>query len=294
VCILFAGSVFSPRYAARLRRAEQALPVEHAAVNLALYRGGRQVAWVMSEYRGVGALAEDEVAIGRTRLAREGAGFRLEIVERSAPWRLPIEGTITVTPEVGPIDARTLGAAGGRAHGWRVVAPRARVRARFARPAFALDAPGYHDRNHGDARLEDGFSRWGWARFHRPGETAILYSLVDRAGARRALAVRAFDDGRVVADEPPPGADGPAVRQRYGLMLPGAFSVGAERFTPTALLERAPFYARFRARLGGFPDEGLGEYLDLDRFRSRGVQFLLRYKMRHGGRGDRATPRRFG
>src|SRR4051794_896070 len=58
VCIFFVGSPFSPGYAARLRRGEPALPEEHTAVNLALYRGGRQVAWVMSEHRGAGALDE--------------------------------------------------------------------------------------------------------------------------------------------------------------------------------------------------------------------------------------------
>ena len=53
-CIVFLGSVFSPSYALRSARGERALPTEHAAVNLALYRGGRdrprRPAWVMSEY----------------------------------------------------------------------------------------------------------------------------------------------------------------------------------------------------------------------------------------------------
>ena len=48
----------------------------------------------------------------------------------------------------------------------------------------------------------------------------------------------------------------------------------------------APFYARFAARIldTDRPEaryEGVGEYLDLDRFASRWVQHLLRYKTRH-------------
>ena len=56
------------------------------------------------------------------------------------------------------------------------------------------------------------------------------------------------------------------------------------RCTPTRFLESAPFYARYAARLGEGPDTtrstGVGEFLDLDRFADRGIQFLLRFKTR--------------
>ncbi len=58
--IMFAGSVFSPHYADRLRRGEPATGLEHPAVNFALYERGasgraaglpsRQRLWVMNEY----------------------------------------------------------------------------------------------------------------------------------------------------------------------------------------------------------------------------------------------------
>ena len=53
--IFFIGSVFSPDYAARLRRGETARAEEHLGVNLALYERGKKRAWVMSEH-GAGAL----------------------------------------------------------------------------------------------------------------------------------------------------------------------------------------------------------------------------------------------
>src|SRR4051812_37744771 len=84
--ILFIGSVFSPDYAARLRRGEPALPEEHVAVNLALYEGGRQRTWVMSEYGREALQGTDPPFIAQSRLERNGAGLRLHIRDRSAPF----------------------------------------------------------------------------------------------------------------------------------------------------------------------------------------------------------------
>ena len=47
--------------------------------------------------------------------------------------------------------------------------------------------------------------------------------------------------------------------------------------------ESSPFYARYLGALSenGAPlARGVGEHLDLDRFRARGIQFLLRFKTR--------------
>src|SRR5437879_1139085 len=89
--ILFVGSVFSPDYAARLRRGEPALPEEHVAVNLALYQGGRQRAWVMSEY-GREALRGEGPVIAQSRLEASGSGLRLTIRDRSAPFLASLVG----------------------------------------------------------------------------------------------------------------------------------------------------------------------------------------------------------
>ena len=297
-CIFFVGSVFSPSYAVRLRHGEAALPTEHCAVNLALYRGGRKIAWVLSEYEELGALGEDEFRVGQSAIRREGAGWRIELRERSAPFRRRIEGEIVVEPLTPPWRECAIGTIPGQprsAHGWQAAAPRARVTARFSRPDFSVDTLGYHDRNYGDGRLEEAFSRWGWARFHGERETTVLYSFTDRAGVERALWLRGGDgegvtsstiDGGPDPIEEAAAPDGELRRLRWGMRLPSSFGVGRPehlRCEAGRLLETAPFYARFAARLvadGRPPVLGLGEYLDLDRFRAPGRQFLLRYLMR--------------
>jgi hypothetical protein len=83
--------------------------------------------------------------------------------------------------------------------------------------------------------------------------------------------------------------EGERRRAPWGLMMPRWFAVDDAgrtlRCTPTRILEAAPFYARYEARLGDVSavidkPSGVGEFLDLDRFRDRSVQFLLRFKMR--------------
>jgi carotenoid 1,2-hydratase len=294
--IFFIGSVFSPSYAARLRRGEPARPEEHLAVNLALYHRARKIAWVMSEY-GAAELRSSNGAgpcIARSLIARsDGGGLRVVVNERSAPFLAAlagvgarVEGTVELEPLAPPLDAVALAAGDGHHHGWRVPMPRARARVRFSRPAFSFDGVGYHDINDGDGRLESAFSEWSWARFHAGDRTRVLYALRERAGRRRAWLVDARDGDAARATREvtagPPGAPGASA---WGLRLPMRFAVvdGARALDaePLARLEEAPFYARYLARLSdGDTALGLGEYLDLDRFRGRGVQFLLRFKTR--------------
>ena len=86
-----------------------------------------------------------------------------------------------------------------------------------------------------------------------------------------------------------PGPEGELRGVGWGLELPGWFSVkeGSRilRCDPDQFLQVAPFYTRYSARLSDGERElarGMGEYLDLDRFASPGVQFLLRFKTRRG------------
>ena len=79
--------------------------------------------------------------------------------------------------------------------------------------------------------------------------------------------------------------DGPLRRAGWGLQLPAWFTLkdGSLRCEPRQFLETAPFYARYVGALqeNGKPlATGMGEYLDLDRFSGRGIQFLLRFKTR--------------
>jgi carotenoid 1,2-hydratase len=274
--ILFNGSVFSPAYAARLRRGEPALPEEHPAVNLALYEGGRQRAWVMSEY---GREAwRGEVSVAESRLS----GLKLEIRDRSAPFLAslagvgsPVEGTVELEPLSAPLPEMFLD--GERHHRWQVIVPRGRVRVRFTKPRFEFEGVGYHDINQGDSRLEAAFSRWSWARFHEKARTVVLYSAREKSGAARALVVDDSDPREVAA-----ASEGELRNVGWGLRMPEWFSVGGLRCAPTKFLQVAPFYARYSARLDGREAVGMGEYLDLERFARPGIQFLLRFKTRRG------------
>jgi carotenoid 1,2-hydratase len=299
--IFFIGSVFSPDYAKRLRRGEQAPAQDHLAVNLALYEGGRPVSWVMSEY-GAGALtcADDDLAIGASHVERlPGGGLRLHIHDRTAPFMASlvgvgggVDGTIEIEPSAPPIGGAELAISGGHKHRWRVPVPRARVKVRFRRPDFSFEGWGYHDANCGDGRLESTFSRWSWARFHPERDrTVILYSVRGRDGTARAMVVDAKDgaaqpdrEARAVGPAPD-GAPRPA---GWGMTLPASFAVGDGRLRcqPDRLIDVAPFYVRYVGALTDGPKvlaTGMGEYLDLDRFRSPALQFLLRFKTRRVG-----------
>ncbi len=297
--IFFIGSVFSPDWAARLRRGEPARAQEHLGVNLALYERGKKRAWVMSEH---GAAALGGVGDGGPRIADSGiertstGGLHLAIHERTAPFLVTlagigarVDGTIDFEP-IGPaLDPVELSQSGGERHLWHVMMRRARVRVRFSRPDFAFDGVGYHDVNAGDGRLERAFASWSWARFHDADRTTIVYATHERAGAARAWVVDARDEERAVARTAALLPEGERRRAPWGLMVPRWFAVDDNgrmlRCTPTRILEATPFYARYAATLGGVRSVtdvggGVGEFLDLDRFRDRGVQFLLRFKMR--------------
>jgi carotenoid 1,2-hydratase len=285
--IFFRGSVFSPDYAKRMR-AGGASADEHLGVNLALYDRGRQVAWVMSEYGARELHRADDGGLTIARSTLDGRGVTID--DRSAPFfaslaRLgsAVRGTVELEPLAPAIGEASLTGSDGKRHRWHVPSPRARVKVRFERPRFSFDGIGYHDVNRGDGRLEDAFARWSWARFHpRDDErrTLVLYSVRDRAGGQRALLVDTGEGGPAHAVD---GREGPSRDAGWGLSVPRWFDAGGFRCEPGELLERAPFYARYRAGLsrdGVTLATGLGEHLDLDRFRGRGVQFLLRFKTR--------------
>jgi carotenoid 1,2-hydratase len=297
--ILFIGSVFSPSYARRLRRGEAALPDEHVAVNLALYDRKSPRAWVMSEYgrSALHGVSDAGPVIAESAIeALPGGALRLVLRDRSAPFLASlagvgarVEGTLELEPLCGKMPQVPLDAAG--VHRWRVAVPRGRVKVRFTRPDFSFDGIGYHDLNEGDGRLETAFARWSWARFHADDRTIVLYSARERSGAARALLLDTRDGD---ADEErraltvAPGPEGESRKVGWGLPMSSWFSVerpggGVLRCTPSDFLQVAPFYARYAAALdeGDRPlARGMGEYLDLDRFASRGLQFLLRFKTR--------------
>lgn len=296
--IFFIGSVFSPDYALRLDRGEAVRAEEHLGVNIALYDRGRRVAWVMSEYgpEDLRALGEHGPAIAGSAIEAAGGTLRLRLRDRSAPFLTvlagagaPVEGEVEFTPLAGPAGTHELPATGATRHVWRVPMPRARISVRFRRPDFGFCGIGYHDVNAGEGRLEKDFARWSWARFHVGDRTVVLYAVHPRAGDEAGLVLDQRDgDGPVAPTLVHGPEEGDHRRVGWGMRLPSWFSLmdGQLRCRPGRLLEAAPFYARYLGALserGRLLGSGIGEYLDLDRFRSPGIRFLLRFRMRRIG-----------
>ena len=291
--IFFVGSVFSPSYASRIRRGELPSADDHLGVNLAIYRvdgsGARHLTWVMSEYGKDSLDVRDGLAIGSSRVeVLPGGALKLHFRERTAPffwvmWGLgcPVEGTVTLEPQAPPLDLHDLIDTPGRGHRWWLRMPRARVKVKFSAPEIAFEGTGYHDINTGDERLEAGFSHWSWARFHGDDSARdlVLYQLRPRQGAPRAWLV---DSGKIRSAVE--FSQGPSRAVGWGLTLPTSNAADGVCAVPTIVLDRSPFYARYLAELRDGDRvwaRGLGEFLDLDRFGSRVIQFLLNYKTRH-------------
>lgn len=278
--IFLVGSVFSPWLNARARRGEAVLPVEHLGVHLALYEDERQVGWTMAEYPAT-RLDSDErsLSIGdcHLRFADDGS-LEGEVSTRSAPvfWSglglgRALRGRFRLAPGTSKPPAVELARApDGATHHWQVKTQSAAFAVEFERPGFSFEGRGYHDGNWGHGRLEEAFTRWSWARFSDGDDARILYAVEPRVGGPRGFLVerervRTYD-----------AIHGDGVPTGWGLVSPTSFSVGEHRSNVVRWLDRTPFYARYVAELEG--KQGVGEFLDLDRFQRGGVQILLRWR----------------
>lgn len=274
------GSVFSPYYAWSRRRGD-ADPLDHCALNVALY--GRNKRWAMTE-RGRGSLSQtpDRLGIGPSAMHWDGDTLVIDINEIGAPIPSRLRGQVRVHPEAINTHDFPLDAAGR--HRWWPIAPVARVEVDFQHPDLRWSGPGYLDSNQGSEPLEKTFQRWDWSRAELREGAAILYDITARDGQDRELALHVDRTGRVEAFEPPP---------RVSLPTTGIWRIArgtqSEAGPPAKVidtLEDTPFYARsvVESRLRGEQATSVHESLCLDRFRSGWVQTLLPFRMpRRGG-----------
>ena len=319
--IVFAGSVFSPHYAGRLRRGDAVCGLDYPAVHFALYErpsGGRHLShgrlWVMNEYPASAFFADaHEVRVGGTRLHYREGGLDVEIDEHTTRFfskpggrvqaRLRIQTDMTMGTGLSPF---CLGEnAAGEAHFWQPIAPAATVEVEVKAGGLSRRFAGhsYCDRNCGSGPLHGTFRRWFWAHGVSAGQkpgALVLYQAQRLDDSVLGLSVR-------YPAQPHPAPDGGAQvsRDEHGgwgggrggladflwLRVPPRFTVAdyqAERARGSRL-EDAPFYARYAAELGPAGEHavssserffGVGEYLDLERFRSPAVQHLLTFKTR--------------
>ena len=270
VAIFMLGSLFSPRYG------EQSLPARHAAVNFALYRQGRRLSWVLSEYSDA-SLSEDgrTLRIGRSSLTRGDDGLVVARVDDRSPWwRRPVQAELRLqAPSLACAPVRLVE---GMEHLWFPFAVRSRGDVFALSPTLSpsgrgrhglrFSGSGYHDGNSGTRLLGTDLKRWSWTRTHTPTETRVVYR--PEHGALPGWEVVATDQRSDVTRLAP--SNTPLRRTGWGLEIP---SGGHQR-----LLESSPFYARFEAAEPGH--HTLGEAADFARFRSPSVRWMADFRTR--------------
>jgi carotenoid 1,2-hydratase len=273
--IAFVGSVFSPYYAwARRRGAPD--PVNHCALNMALYgpRGGR---WCMTERSAKQVVREKHaLSLGRSALRWTGGGMDVAIDEFCAPLPRRLRGTLRLTPAASGEHSYALDAAGR--HRWTPFAPCAHVDVRLIDPAIRWSGVAYMDSNHGDEPLEDAFREWTWSRAALPDSAVVLYDVTPRSATPHSLALRFAANGGVQAIEPPPVVALPRTGWRVARSTRADSGHGAQ---VVRTLEDAPFYSRsqLHTHLLGTAAPAVHESLDMNRFRAPWVQCLLPFRM---------------
>ena len=271
--IAFIGSVFSPYYAFA-RRNGPADPLNHCAINVAIYRKGGS-RWAMTERPRIAvSRTADSFAVGPSNLSWDGTSLTIRLDEVAVPIPARIRGTVRVVPSAVTQQAFTLNETGN--HLWRPIAPCARVQVALDHPHLRWQGDGYFDTNRGDAPLERGFTDWQWARGATRDGAVILYEAQRRDGSRVNLAMTFDPQGRMHAFEPPPIA---ALKRTGWRVERSVRSEGTADIVRT--LEDAPFYARsvVSAKLLGEPVTLMHESLSLNRFRMPIVQAMLPFRM---------------
>jgi len=272
--IAFVGSVFSPNYAAARRRGP-ADPLQYCAINVAIY-GAEKRRWCFSEYAKTAvSRSPDAITIGNNRVHWDQGTLVFDIDDRTSILGLPVRGSIRLTPSAVTRQPFELDPAGR--HQWWPVAPHAQLSVALDRPGLTFRGEGYHDTNLGSEPLEQAFRSWSWSRTPRPDGVWVTYDCKLRDGSAHPRAWR-FDQGRgvpVELEQPVHRLPKTLWRLCPSLRAPGSVSVAQ-------VLEDTPFYSRhlLHSQVDGQSALAISESRDLDRFRRRWVQTLLRFRTR--------------
>jgi carotenoid 1,2-hydratase len=269
--------VFSPYYALARRLGRAADPLDHCALNVALY-GEKRKCWAMTERRR-GAIRRDarEFVIGPSCIDWDGDALTFRIDEVTCPFPSRLRGTVRVYPSALSAETFALDAAGH--HHWRPIAACSRVQVDFQAPTMRWLGDGYFDMNYGEAPLEDDFRGWEWSRAGTRTGTIVSYDTTARGSADSAsLALHLDRTGAIDRLALPPRTRLPSTGWRI------ARTAHSDAQSPPAVartLEDAPFYARSQVSgsLFGESVDLVHESLSLDRFRMPIVQAMLPFRM---------------
>jgi carotenoid 1,2-hydratase len=272
--IAFIGSVFSPYYA----WSNWANPLQHCAINVALYRldgkGGR---WAMTE-RGAKSVTRDAThfSVGPSSMRWENGTLIAQIDEMTVPIPSRLKGTIRVTPKI-MTEAEIILSQRGE-HVWRPLAPSARVDLNFGSPALAWSGEGYFDSNQGNEPLERAFVDWHWGRAHRGRGVRLFYDVGHRDNSHSRLALNIDEKGDVTQIDSPISQKLPSTFWQIDRKAWG--DTGAP-IKVIKTLEDTPFYARsaLTSQLDGEEVVMMHESLNLNRLKSPIVRAMLPFRM---------------
>lgn len=266
--------MFSPHY----KRSGRGDPLNHAALNVALY--GPRGRWAMTE-RGSGAVERDasNLVIGPSAVQWDGEALTIDIEEGDSrlfvPWQRRVAGRVRVYPEA--LNRVAFALDGAENHIWHCLAPRARIEVEMEQPGLSWRGKAYLDHNRGAEPLEKGFNTWHWSRAHLNEGALVCYEGERGDGSLFASALRFDKDGVPEPVALPPIARLPRSKWRIERRTRSDIGVAEVRRT----WEDTPFYARseLASRFAGEEVVAVQESLDLQRFSSSVVQFMLPFRM---------------
>ena len=272
--IAFLGSVFSPYY----KSSGRGDPLNHCSLNVALYGPSRR--WVMHERpRGDVVRNRHDLTIGTSAVRWDGTVLEIDIEERDTrlfnPIHRRVAGTVRVYPEA--LNRASFALDPGQNHIWHCMAPKARVEVEMAEPDLSWSGTGYFDHNRGREPLESGFNVWHWSRAHMKRGAVVCYEGERGDGSVFASAIR-FD-----AEAVPQEVDLPAIAalapSKWRIERRTRSQIGVAQVRRT--WEDTPFYARseLASKLYGEEVVAVQESLDMRRFASGAVQFMLPFRM---------------
>ncbi len=223
-----------------------------------------------------GAVERDasNLSIGPSNVRWEGDALVIDIVEGDTrlfvPWQRPVRGRVRVIPEA--LNRTAFALDGAENHIWHCLAP-----CEMTSPGISWSGKAYLDHNRGAEPLETGLNTWHWSRAHLKDGALVCYEGERGDGSLFASALRFDAKGVPEPVELPPIAALPD--SKWGIARRTRSDIGVAEVRRT--WEDTPFYARseLASRFLGEDVVAVQESLDMRRFSSPLVQFMLPYRM---------------
>ena len=273
--IAFVGSVFSPYYARAIKKGLNPSPMDHCALNVALYGPNGKI-WSMTERPSSSvSRSKSEFLIGPSCVHWDGKALHIDIDEWSVPLPKRVRGRVSVYPEQlfnfsTPLDVAGL-------HHWGPIAPHAKVHVNLSHPDQIWSGHAYVDSNEGLEPIAETFTEWDWSRSPMDdGSCCVVYDCQFLNGEDRLLSLRFNKNGVVESFIAPDRHEMPKTAWGLHRRLRSDHPIEIIK-----QLEDTPFYQRALVQnyLQGEKLVSFHETLNAKRFSSNWVQSLLPWRM---------------